>query len=82
MYIQDYDENYPISAFGRNWDQVPTATLPDGRTYKGYVIWPLQILPYIKSGGTKNTEKTVSAFTCPNDSAPRTRIGRPKTMGR
>jgi prepilin-type N-terminal cleavage/methylation domain-containing protein/prepilin-type processing-associated H-X9-DG protein len=69
MYLQDYDENFPVSTWDNGWDP-PAATMSDGRTFKGFVIWPLQIMPYIKSGGAKNTEKAVSAFTCPSDPSP------------
>lgn len=82
MYVQDYDENFPVAIYGANWDTVPTAQMPDGRTYKGYVIWPLQILPYIKNGGTKNDQKAASAFTCPNDSAPQNPDWAPKDDGK
>ena len=69
MYIQDYDETYPAAVYG-DWGDPPTATMPDGRAFQGWVTWPLQIMPYIKSGGTRNDQKAVSAFTCPDDSAP------------
>jgi prepilin-type N-terminal cleavage/methylation domain-containing protein/prepilin-type processing-associated H-X9-DG protein len=75
MYLQDYDEKYPAATYDSAWafpNGFPAATMPDGRTFQGMVIWPLQIYPYIKSGGTRNTEKAVSVFTCPDDPNPQT----------
>jgi prepilin-type N-terminal cleavage/methylation domain-containing protein/prepilin-type processing-associated H-X9-DG protein len=71
MYIQDYDEMYPLSSYGANWDMpLPRAALPDGRMFEGYVTWPLQIYPYIKNGAARGGQGTVSVYTCAEDPSP------------
>jgi prepilin-type N-terminal cleavage/methylation domain-containing protein len=57
MYVQDYDEIFPVVT--GNPVSLP---LPDGRTYTGRVVWPLQTFPYIKNLG---------AYSCPNDEDPK-----------
>jgi prepilin-type N-terminal cleavage/methylation domain-containing protein/prepilin-type processing-associated H-X9-DG protein len=82
MYIQDYDEMYPLSSYGANWNApLPRAAMPDGRTFEGYVVWPLQIYPYIKNGGGRNNQATVSVFTCPDDPSPQNPSWAPQDNG-
>ena len=58
MYVQDYDELFPFA--GWRSDGTPhTGTLPDGRTYHGYVLWPMQLFPLVKNK---------QVFVCPSDS--------------
>jgi prepilin-type N-terminal cleavage/methylation domain-containing protein/prepilin-type processing-associated H-X9-DG protein len=65
MYIQDYDETFPVSdpGAGGDWVGVPTATI-NNRTFTGFVTWPLQVYPYMKNGASG---ARVSVFTCPED---------------
>jgi prepilin-type N-terminal cleavage/methylation domain-containing protein/prepilin-type processing-associated H-X9-DG protein len=59
MYLQDYDEKFP----SHDWPKgMGLHAMPDGRTYKGHVGWPLLFYPYIKNG---------AVFTCPSDDNPR-----------
>ncbi len=69
MYLQDYDESFPKIDEGANWAQ-HDAVMPDGRTYRGWVVWPLLLYPYVKSGGSNSSKSAVSAYTCPSDSHP------------
>jgi prepilin-type N-terminal cleavage/methylation domain-containing protein len=57
MYVQDYDEAFPQVNLNL-WPTLPQASLPDGRTYLGWVVWPLQLYPYIKN---------VGVYSCPSD---------------
>ncbi len=61
MYVQDNDETFPFAGW-RSDGSPHVGTLPDGRTYHGYVLWPLQIFPYVKS---KNV------FVDPSDTDPK-----------
>lgn len=48
QYVQDYDETFPVSI----WSSTsPTWTnmMPDGRSFRGYYAWPVQLYTYIKS---------------------------------
>jgi prepilin-type N-terminal cleavage/methylation domain-containing protein/prepilin-type processing-associated H-X9-DG protein len=67
MYVQDYDEQFPLAdpLINGNWVGTPRITAPDGRIYEGFVTWPLQIYPYIKNGANS---APISVFTCPEDS--------------
>src|SRR5215212_493543 len=59
MYVQDYDETLP----GHDWQKGQGLwPLPDGRTYKGHLGWPVQFYPYIKN---------TSVFVCPSDPNPK-----------
>jgi prepilin-type N-terminal cleavage/methylation domain-containing protein/prepilin-type processing-associated H-X9-DG protein len=59
MYVQDYDETFP----GHDWPKGEGLhALPDGRTYRGHVGWPLLFYPYVKNG---------AVFTCPSDPDPK-----------
>ncbi len=61
MYVQDYDETFPFA--GWRDDGTPhQAIMPDGRLYKGYVLWEFQLFPYVKN---KNV------FSCPSDPNPK-----------
>jgi prepilin-type N-terminal cleavage/methylation domain-containing protein/prepilin-type processing-associated H-X9-DG protein len=58
MYLQDYDESFPVhnwQAGTRDW------TLPDGRIFRGHVGWSLVFHPYIRNLGV---------FLCPSDENP------------
>lgn len=59
MYLQDYDETYPVEYWSANGPG--SYRLPDGRTFRGYAPWPLQLYPYIKS---------TQVFVCPSTSLP------------
>jgi prepilin-type N-terminal cleavage/methylation domain-containing protein/prepilin-type processing-associated H-X9-DG protein len=61
MYLQDYDDCFPVRKSGTGATSV-SYPLPDGRTFQGYVTWPLQLYPYIKN---------VGVFACPSDEDPR-----------
>ena len=69
MYLQDYDEAFPKIDDGTSWAQ-HDAAMPDGRTYRGWVVWPLLLYPYIKNGGSNSSYHSVSVFTCPSDPHP------------
>ena len=61
IYVQDYDETFPYA--GWRSDGTPhVATIPDGRTYNGYVLWPFQLYPYVKNK---------QAYACPSDPNPK-----------
>ncbi len=60
MYVQDYDELFPYAGW-RSDGSPHVGTLPDGRTYHGYVLWELQLYPY---------SKNKQIFACPSDSNP------------
>lgn len=56
MYVQDYDESYPAI----DWSVSPQRhSMPDGRTFEGWVWWPLVFHPYIKN---------LNVYTCPSSS--------------
>ncbi len=65
MYMQDYDETFFGHIQGRRDDPVYGSSGPPG-----YIVWPDQILPYIKNSGI---------FTCPSNASgvfvPNTRDG-------
>ena len=67
MYVQDYDEKFPAVGWSNAPDNTHHAIMPDGREYHGYTVWPLLIYPYIKNGGTRNTQVSPSIFICPSD---------------
>jgi prepilin-type N-terminal cleavage/methylation domain-containing protein/prepilin-type processing-associated H-X9-DG protein len=54
MYVQDYDETFPVWA----WTPERAVPRPDGTTYLGKVTWPLLYMPYVKNQ---------QVFTCPSD---------------
>lgn len=54
MYIQDYDELFPVWG----WQTEQTGARPDGTPYTGKVIWPIRYLPYIKNA---------QVFACASD---------------
>jgi prepilin-type N-terminal cleavage/methylation domain-containing protein/prepilin-type processing-associated H-X9-DG protein len=60
QYTQDYDETFPLI----HWNNgVPhEAAMPDGRLYQGWVPYPLQFHPYIKSQ---------QVWVCPSDANPK-----------
>jgi prepilin-type N-terminal cleavage/methylation domain-containing protein/prepilin-type processing-associated H-X9-DG protein len=62
MYLQDYDETYPV------WPWTPERQIPrpDGTIYVGKVVWPLLYMPYVKNQGV---------FQCPSDAAARNSVG-------
>jgi prepilin-type N-terminal cleavage/methylation domain-containing protein/prepilin-type processing-associated H-X9-DG protein len=63
MYIQDYDETYPL---GYMWDTAPSGTW-------GGTMWTVSLLPYIQKMGTSNgdivngtLEGRNNIYTCPS----------------
>src|SRR5436190_7627101 len=62
MYLQDYDETYPV------WPWTPERQIPrpDGTIYQGKVVWPLLYMPYVKNQ---------AVFQCPSDGAARNSVG-------
>lgn len=66
MYLQDFDETFPtvnydiasVGAANPSCPNCPTLPLPSGRSFRGLMVWPLQLYPYIKN-------QTV--FNCPNE---------------
>src|SRR4028119_1863835 len=71
MYVQDYDEAFPMN--GWNDGNPHSALMPDGRTYQGWVPWPLQFHPYIKNANAdvNGQGSRTSIFVCPSDSTPK-----------
>jgi prepilin-type N-terminal cleavage/methylation domain-containing protein/prepilin-type processing-associated H-X9-DG protein len=70
QYVQDYDETYPQLGW---FNGVPhEARMPDGRTYQGWVTWPLLFYPYIKNGGAdvNGQGAKISVYTCASDDKP------------
>jgi len=61
MYVQDYDESFPVWGWAHEW----TGLRPSGTLYTGKVIWPLLYMPYIKNTGV---------FLCPSDRNPNSNI--------
>jgi prepilin-type N-terminal cleavage/methylation domain-containing protein len=59
MYVQDYDEVYPV--YGYNPENRMLVSNFDGGFKRTVVAWPSQIQPYIKNWGV---------FVCPSDTAP------------
>jgi prepilin-type N-terminal cleavage/methylation domain-containing protein len=71
MYLQDYDETFPLI----NWNNgvQHEATMPDGkRTYRGWVSYPLLFHPYIKS---------LQVWVCPSDPSPNNPSWAPQDNG-
>jgi prepilin-type N-terminal cleavage/methylation domain-containing protein/prepilin-type processing-associated H-X9-DG protein len=62
MYVQDYDETFPVWA----WNPERQMARPDGTIYTGKVTWPMLYMPYIKNDGV---------FRCPSDGTVRSSIG-------
>jgi prepilin-type N-terminal cleavage/methylation domain-containing protein/prepilin-type processing-associated H-X9-DG protein len=71
QYAQDYDETFPLMScdFSKSFPAyLPSAKMPDGRTYQGRVTWPLLLQPYIKNGVERTTTEGsgASVFMCPD----------------
>jgi prepilin-type N-terminal cleavage/methylation domain-containing protein/prepilin-type processing-associated H-X9-DG protein len=59
LYVQDYDEVYPVH--GYNGNNRMLVTNYDGSTKRTKVSWPTQFYPYVKN---------YKVFTCPSDPHP------------
>lgn len=70
MYLQDYDETFP--KLGWNNGSPHAAAMPDGRTYQGWVTWPLLLYPYVKNGGV---------YVCNSDPNPKNPSWAPQDNG-
>lgn len=81
MYVQDYDETFP--KLGWNNGTPHEAALPDGRTYQGWVTWPLLFNPYIKnaSADINGQGSTTGVFVCSSDSHPKNPGWAPQDTG-
>ncbi|MEI6432574.1 MAG: DUF1559 domain-containing protein, partial [bacterium] len=64
MYVQDYDEAFPntvpgtvLADNGGDWNGA-TVVLPNGKKYQSWVLWEIQLYPYVKNTG---------AYACASD---------------
>lgn len=66
MYGQDSDETFPTVNFDEATaggsspacPNCPTLPMPNGRLFRGLMVWPLQLYPYVKNQ---------AVFNCPNE---------------